>query len=436
MGGHGKVRAGRALLVALALLAACEGDEPNGDATEAPEGLRTDVGVTQEPCPDAVNRGNGCIYLGILSDLSVGPFAALAQPLTDAQHAFWDRVNDQGGIGGYDIDTRTYTRDNRYDPELHEELYREIRGEVLALAQTLGSAHTGQILDELEADDVLAVPVSWTSAWAFESHIVASGASYCVEAMNAVDHAFDTEEQITSVLIVHYEGDYGEDAAGGAGMAAAGRGADVVELPTVPGADQQAEIIDEIVTRAPGVLYLATGPLEMATIVAQAAARGYNGLIIGAGPTWNPALLQTPAGPALQARYWQAAPWAPYGADSAGHRALREAIGDVEPNDGHTSGWVLQYPLRAAIEAAVDAGDLTRAGLRRALQALTEVDYEGVLPPEAGVFTGGPDERAFRQSVVNGVDPEAPTGLVLRKSFFAGPTAQGLQLTAPCFQLR
>ncbi|HCT77628.1 MAG TPA: branched-chain amino acid ABC transporter substrate-binding protein, partial [Micromonosporaceae bacterium] len=42
----------------------------------------------------------GCIYLGIISDLTEGPFKALAVPITDAQKAFWKRVNQSGGIGG------------------------------------------------------------------------------------------------------------------------------------------------------------------------------------------------------------------------------------------------------------------------------------------------------------------------------------------------
>ena len=54
--------------------------------------------MTQEACPDAVNPDNGCIYLGVLSDLTEGPFAALAVPITDAQRAYWAQVNEEGGI--------------------------------------------------------------------------------------------------------------------------------------------------------------------------------------------------------------------------------------------------------------------------------------------------------------------------------------------------
>ena len=100
------------------------------------------LGVTAEPCPHAIDTSNGCIYLGTISDLTVGPFAPLGVPITDAQKAFWQRVNEDGGIGGYDIDVTKYIRDNKYNPQTHNQVYQEIKPDVLALAQTLGSPTT------------------------------------------------------------------------------------------------------------------------------------------------------------------------------------------------------------------------------------------------------------------------------------------------------
>src|SRR6266511_6481699 len=128
-----------AALVLAGALAGCR-----GGSTPAAEngGPSTDVGVTKEACPNAVNKDHGCIYLGSISDLTVGPFHALAVPITEAQKKFWERVNKAGGIGGYDIDVTTYVRDNKYNPEVHNQVYQEIKGKVLALAQTLGSPTT------------------------------------------------------------------------------------------------------------------------------------------------------------------------------------------------------------------------------------------------------------------------------------------------------
>ena len=115
---------------------AMEEDATEDDAAAAGD-VAFDVGVTEEACPDAVNADNGCIYLGTISDLTVGPFAALAVPITDAQTAFWQRVNENGGVGGFDVNTSEFTRDNQYSPEVHSQQYEEIKNEVLALAQSL-----------------------------------------------------------------------------------------------------------------------------------------------------------------------------------------------------------------------------------------------------------------------------------------------------------
>ncbi|MEE9582781.1 MAG: hypothetical protein V3W36_07580, partial [Acidimicrobiia bacterium] len=84
-------------------------------ATQAPDegsDVAFDVGVTAAPCGDAVNEGNGCIYLGVISDLTDGPFAPLGVPLTLAQEHFWGAVNDDGGLGGFDV---IITADNTFD---------------------------------------------------------------------------------------------------------------------------------------------------------------------------------------------------------------------------------------------------------------------------------------------------------------------------------
>jgi len=413
-------------LAALALLSA--GCRDTGGGGE----VATDVGVTEEACPQAVNQEHGCIYLGIISDLTSGPFAALAVPLTDAQKAFWQRVNQQGGIGDYDVDATTYVRDNKYNPEIHNQVYQEIKGKVLALAQTLGSPQTAAIIEDLKSNNVVAAPASWTSAWAFEDIIVESGTNYCFESMNSVDYVTD-ELGAKSVMAVHYPGDYGDDAAAGAKLGAEARQLTFTDVETPPGQDQQGGAVDQIVSKKPDVVILTTGPTDAAVVVGQSVARGFGGKFIGTSPTWNPALLKTPAAPAFKASYFQSAPWGPFGSDTPGHTAMREAIGQKTPNDGYVAGWVWSYPLKEALEEAVSAGELTRQGLFNAVKSLDSVDYEGMLPDEAGKFSGEADERVFRQSLIAKVDESAPTGVSVVKELFTGPTAEAYDFTKPCF---
>lgn len=430
--------AGLALVLALG---ACR-DDDGGDDGGGVEGLEYGPGVTTEACPDAVNADNGCIYLGILSDLSVGPFAPLAVPLTAAQEAFWQRVNEEGGLTAdgvdqaFDVDVTTYQEDTQYDPTEHSRLYEEMKPEILALAQTLGSATTNAILADMNASNIIGAPAAWSSLYAFEEVILESGANYCVESMNAVDYAVDTYD-VEHVMAVHYEDDYGEDAAAGAQIAAEANGLEFTSVPTAVGADNQEEAIGRIISGEPDLVIVTTGPAELAALVGEAAAQGFvSGRYIGTSPTWNPALLETAAGEALAGLYEQTGPWvAGWDGDTPGHQAMREALGEVdEVNDGYTSGWIWSYPIKAALEAALANGDLTRDGVHEAATSLESVDYEGMLPEGAGNYAAGP-EGQIRSNTINSVDPESPTGVSVTTEMFTGPTAESYELTQPCYEL-
>ena len=419
------------VLVLSGALAGCRGADNNtgggGSAAAVP-------GVTSEPCPQAVDKTKGCIYLGTISDLTEGPFKALAVPITESQKAFWARVNKNGGIGKYEVDVTTYVKDNKYKADVHNQVYQEIKGKVLALAQTLGSPTTAAIIDDLRKEKIVAVPASWTSAWAFQDVILESGANYCVESMNAMDYAKEKYSP-TSVMAVHYPGDYGADAAAGVKYAAEKLGMKFTAVQTGTGAETQAAAIQAILTQKPSLVIVTTGPAETAAIVGGTAARGFTGRFIGTSPTWNPGLITSPAKDALIGLYEQSAPWNSWATDSPGHKAMREALSSIDvPNDGYTAGWVWSYPLKAALQKAVEANQLTRDGLLNAAKSLTTVDYEGMLPSGAGNYAGGADGGQFRMTAIYKPDAAGPTKVSQVKDLFVGPTAKDFKLTQPCFQ--
>ncbi|MBO2451250.1 ABC transporter substrate-binding protein [Actinomadura barringtoniae] len=411
-------------LTAAAMLvssAACAG---GSDAYASPA-----PGVTKKACPHAVNKKHGCIYLGVISDLTSGPFKALGVASTRAEQAFWERVNRQGGIGGYDVDVTTYVRDNHYDVATHRKAFEEIQGKVLALAQTLGSPQTDAILEGLHAAKMIAVPASWTSKWEFEDAILESGTSYCFESMNAVDYMAQNST-LKKTMAVHYSGDYGDDAAAGAKVAADAHGLTHVDVKTAQGSSKAA--VDAIVREKPDLVMLTTGPADAAVIVGESVARGFKGSFVGSNPSWDKSLLKGPAAKALKTRYLLAAPWKPFATDDPGHTAMRAALGEVDPNDSFTAGWTESYPLKAVLQRAADDKKLTREGVLDALKQTTFVDYEGILPKAAGNFSGDPNSAAFRQSVIGRPDDREFTGIKIITDFFAGRTAQTYRLGSPC----
>jgi hypothetical protein len=153
-------------------------------------------------------------------------------------------------------------------------------------------------------------------------------------------------------------------------------------------------------------------------------------LFLGAGPTWNPALLGIAAAPALIGLYTNVAPWDDYTGSAPGHAAMREAFGDNPPiNQGYAAGWVWQYPIKAALEAAAASGDLRRANIRSLVDGLV-VDYEGILP--ATQMGGDPNANVNRTAVISRISSEIPNGLDVIVDGYRGPTADAYNYSAAC----
>lgn len=411
-----------------------DADDDGGDA--APTEIETGVGVTEEPCPEGVNPDNGCIYLGHISDLTEGPFFPLAVEILAAQENFFARVNEDGGIAGYDVSL--VTRDNKYNPQEHVTVYEEIADDVLSLGMSLGTPPTLAALDLMEEDQMLAVPASWWSGWDHEESdrglVVASGYSYCIESMIGLDWYAGEFGDPESVLAVGYPGDYGGDSAAGAAAWAEANGAEFLGFTqTAPNAiaGNQDAVVSAIMQAQPDVVTLGIGPLETGEIVAKAAASGYEGFFMGAVPTWNPALMgDEGVAAAMTALYRHISYSEVWNGDSPGHEAMRASLdGELPSNDAYVLGWFQTYPMLALLEAAAANGDLTRAGLVEALDGLV-VDYEGGMPTKT--YTGDGAVDAQRTGVINTPDPEAELGLSAVVTDFQSPTADAFDYTSAC----
>ncbi len=414
--------------------------------TAGPTGPSTDFGVTEAPCDDAVNAGNGCIYLGVISDLSTGPFAALAIPAVGGLTAFWAGVNADGGVDGYDvIVNEANTVDAHFNPQETVAGYTQIEPNILMLAQSLGTAQTQAVLDRYIEDNMVAVPATWWSGWSFGEFdgnglIVEAGASYCMEAMNDIDFALANLPfgPDMTYAIIGFAGDYGGDYAAGVKIAAGlnGLGDPLFEFEqtSLAAGGTVDQAVGLIIQHDPDVVFLTTGPFELAQILGGMFQNGGDSLFIGTHPTWNPAL---PAAapdlvPLLEQLYFQS-DWIPgwYG-DSPGHQAAKAAA-DAEgqsPNEWYINGWASQYPVKAIIEQALANGDITRAGVAAAVKQLNDVSFDGMI--DNANYAGGA-ETAARASLINRVDATAPGGTVNMTPLAVGPTAAAYDFSGACF---
>lgn len=414
-------------VTSLALTACGRDDDDNGGGDTA--------GVTSDPCPDAVNEDNGCIYIGMISDFT-GPFAPIGGPMVEGSQAFWQAVNEAGGIGGYDVDISTYVKDNTYNETTHAQVYNEIKDDILMLGHSMGTAHTNGILEDALNANMVVLPASLGSNWILEDGVMHIGTSYCAEAMNAVDYAVD-ELGAKSIGVVHFPGDYGDDAAVGARIAAEARGVKFFDYTTGPGGpDEQTSVISGLMKDKPDVVVMATSAIEVGGIVGTVAAQGFKGMFIGSIPAWSGALLQNEQlAPALEAMFLHISSIPAWSAETPGHeemRAAAEAAGK-QPNDWFAVGWAGSHAVKALLEKAIEDDKLSREGVMETLNAMTGVDSMGMLPEGDGHYAGEPNENAIRASFINGVDPKSPTGVTQKVDWFTGPTAESYEFTEACY---
>ena len=394
------------------------------------------------------------ITIGLLADLT-GLFAPLVIDITDAQKVYWDNVNAAGGIDGWTVEL--VIEDTNYNVEQHQEKYEKIRGDVAAISQSTGSPTNVATLDKYKEDSMLVIPLSWFSGWAipeFDGGVVLEqNTNYCIEAMNILD--FVNEMGGTTIALATFPGDYGQDAAAGVKIAADFYGMEIVydgEAAVIPGQDQ-TPVIQGIVESGADWTFMTTNPSIGAEILAGAVQSGYAGKFTGSVPTYNFALLDSPAGPLYDAVFYQSAYNVAWGVDTPGNNemmaAMSEAFPDRRPSDSFASGWNEAITMHDVLAKAIGNGDLTPEGIVVAANSLTDVDFGGSAPNQN--YAGTPNE--YVQRSLSMFDPDlalytaaggaaqtlsqadGTTGSILAKDFWVGAAAEAFDFTQACYEL-
>jgi ABC-type branched-subunit amino acid transport system substrate-binding protein len=406
------------VLVMTLVAAACSSDD-SGDTTTTAAGGDTETTTTTaagggdtttttagtEPmAPPTVDFGvdldAGTITVGLLSDLS-GPFSGLVGAIVAGQEAYWAYVNANGGIEGLNVELEV--RDTGYDVPTHVTLYQELKDQVVAIGHSTGSPHTVAIYEDLVADDMLAIPLTWYSGWTapFDSNTMHHGSSYCVEAMNGLAYIVN-ETGATTIAIASLPGDYGLDSAAGAALAAEALGLEVVYDATggiIPGEDL-APIGVAIAESGADIAFVTATPTTFPAVYGAAIATGYEAAWTGAYPTYSPAYLGSDFAAQIERDWWGAAPLLPWASETDGNALVRDVMtaAGADPLDYYAEGFIEAQILEAALRAAYASGDMTRGGVLAAAKSLDEVSFGGLAPSEK--YTGTPNEQLQRVSII------------------------------------
>jgi ABC-type branched-subunit amino acid transport system substrate-binding protein len=380
----------------------------------------------------AVKTGPGVsdktITLGLLTDLS-GVFAPLGKPIVQANQLFWKERNAQGGVCNRTVNL--VVKDHGYDPQKAVVQYRELSSSVAGLQQLLGSPITAALLPSLKSDEMISLLAAWPSSLLPNDNVIITGTTYDVEMINGLDYLLDQGKLKRGDRIghVYFEGEYGENGLKGAKYFAQKNGMTVVQQKIKATDEDMSGQVAALKRGGVKAIGLTTAPTQMASVAGIAAAQGLDVPIVGNNPTWDPALLKTPAAKALRANAYVISSIAPFNLDEPAVQKVAsdysEAYPKEVPKGSAPFGYVQGQLMYEILNRACQNKDLTRAGLVKAAHQLNNVDTGGLTAASLNYTNlGQPSERA----VYIAQPANEPGGLKALPETFESDTAKTYQV--------
>lgn len=377
----------------LCLFAACEGQKTDPGAAPAPvvdpqaaaPAIKTDRGV---------DLATQTIKLGVLNDES-GSAATIGKPYAVGKRVLAAQIN-AGGSGllpdGWKVEL--VERDHGYNPQKAVQAYNQIKDDVLLIAHSFGTPNTLPLRPMLERDSMIALPGSLASAMSENRFTIPNQPSYEVEAMRAFDWVVGEQEKAGKkktdirAAVVYQQDDYGQDGLNGWTRAAEHHGIALVsKLAVIVGQRDFAAILASLKEAKATHVMLSILPSATEPLLGAAAQVTYKPTWLGQSPSWidgffNPQVVR----PALFASYYWVTGGTYWGENLPGMAKFLEAYqkhGEAQsaPNYYLLASYAQGVLAVEIVRRAIEAGDVTRAGLLAQLRAIKSFDSYGLTQP-------------------------------------------------------
>jgi ABC-type branched-subunit amino acid transport system substrate-binding protein len=390
-----------ALLLAGALvLAACGGDddEASDGGTDA-SGVKTGPGVSDET-----------ITLGVMTDLT-GPFKDFSTTL-QAGHKMWvDEVNAKGGVCGRQIALETL--DHGYKADTATIQFPDMEPKVAGFMELLGSPVIAALKTAIAEKQVTTMAVSWSSELLDQPYVIIVGTTYDLEIVNGLDYLLEKGEIAKGDKIGHIyiDGEYGANGLRGSKYFAETNGLTVSEAKVTSTDTDMKSIVTKFKSDKVKAIVLTTSPAQTASAATNNEGLGLKVPMIGNSPVFAPALLDTPAAPALTKLYVVASA-VPF--DSPVAKAKEIATKFTSENPDIKPSFTVQYGYAQGLiwgqilSKACEAKDLTRAGINAALKASNNITTDKLVSDLDFSKPGSPSSRTV---YIGQVDKDSPGGL-------------------------
>ncbi|SDE77481.1 ABC transporter substrate-binding protein [Pseudonocardia oroxyli] len=406
---------GRAAVVGVSalLLVACgsTADSGSSGSSGGTGGVKTDFGVT-----------DSTITLGVMGDRT-GVFKNLGEALIGGNELWVADVNAAGGICGRQLALEIV--DHGYKADTAKTLYPQLEPKILGIVQLLGSPVLAALKQNLIDDNVSAAPASWSSEILNNPNIMMIGTTYDVEIIDGLSYLQQQGliKQGDKIGHIYIDGEYGGNGLRGSKFYAEKHGMTVVESKITSTDNDLANIVTGLKGEGVTAIVLTTTPGQTASAMANNAALGLNVPVLGNNPTFDPALLSSPAAGALDKLY-VAASSAPFSSKTPKAVEVATEYKAKYPNSpknaGAQAGYVEGLVWQAVLEKACQNGDLSRAGVQTALKSLTSVGTDDLVAPLDYSSPGAPPTRGV---YIAKVDQNAEGGLTEVAPLFTAPDA-------------
>jgi len=357
------------------------------------------------------------INLGVITPLS-GRVSVIGNPLTAGNEMWWEYYNEEeGGIAGkYPVEL--LQEDSAYAPPTAVQAYDKIKGDVVAFQQVLGTQVTQALLPKMQADQAVAAPATLDATWVHNPNLVPVGAPYQVEAINALDYYVNNGGEGTKVCALAQDDEFGE--AGLEGLAAAKK---ALKLKTGPsprfrtGEDLTAQIQELADADCEAVLVVATAA-DASAIMTTSVSLNFEPRYVALAPFWLPLFKDSANISEFMVEHlWVAAgqfvAWGDStipGMDQFIERQETYAP-DQAPDPYFVFGYLQGQAMAQVLERAVKNGDLSRAGVLKAVSQVKKLTFDGL--DDDYKYGAAAKRNPPRATAVLGIDPANVVGLTI-----------------------
>ncbi|HSO96996.1 MAG TPA: ABC transporter substrate-binding protein [Acidimicrobiia bacterium] len=397
--------------------------------------------VSRAKTPPSVPGFDGkTIKLGVLTPLS-GIASVIGKPLTNGNQTYWDAVNAAGGVGGkYKVQLSTKdpntaaASDTKYDTATALQGYDQIKTDVVAFQQVLGTQIMQAVLQRLKADQLTAAPATLDSLWVKVPQLVPIGAPYQVEAANGFDYYINKGGgKGKKICALVQDDDYGT--AGLQGLNAAAKQLKFTVASTAKFAATATDVsaqVGQLADAKCDAVFLASLPNVTGSIVSKMIGRSFTPQILALAPSWLSGFESSPDSGAFYAQhFWLLSEGPNWGDTSVPGMAkmlgdLQKYSPDQKPDQYFAFGYAESWAMDQVLEQAVKNGDLSKAGIQKALKQVGTLKFQNLVGDYlygSSAANRNPPRDTTIFKVVNG----KPVGLDILVPSFVSPTAKALK---------